>query len=45
MWIIFVEIAGNAVRAFTWKGSVADGISRAKLEYKNMSAKIWADPV
>jgi hypothetical protein len=45
MWIIFVEIAGNVVRAFTWKGSVAEGINRAKTEYKNISARIWADPV
>lgn len=45
MWIIFVEIAGNVVRAFTWNGSFADGIVKAKREYKNVSAKIWADPV
>jgi hypothetical protein len=45
MWIICVEIAGQLVRAFTWTGSVHEGIRHAKTEYANTSAKIWADPV
>lgn len=45
MWIICVEIAGRVVRAFTWSGSAKEGINHAKNEYKNVSAKIWADPV
>jgi hypothetical protein len=45
MWLIVVEIAGRVVRAFTWSGNMHEGIDRAKTEYKNVSAKIWADPV
>lgn len=45
MWVIIVEIAGQVVRAFTWSGNLREGIDRAKIEYKNVSAKIWADPV
>ena len=45
MWVIIVEIAGQVVRAFTWSGNMHEGINHAKNQYKNVSAKIWADPV